>query len=235
MDFQNELRTIFERNNIKLTSLQASQFEEFYNLLIEWNKKINLTSITEPNQVIIKHFLDSVISESLFAKGCFIIDIGCGAGFPGIPLKILRPDISLTLVDSVRKKTNFVQEVVCKLKLRKVSTLHSRAEDLASSKDYREQFDVCIARAVAELNVLSEYCLPFVKIGGKFFAYKSKSVAEELSNAAKSIKTLGGEIENLQNFEFENLSRSIVIIKKSVPSPSNFPRGKNLPRTNPIN
>lgn len=234
MNFQNELKAIFKKNNINLTNLQANQFEEFYKLLIEWNKKINLTSIIEPNEVIIKHFLDSVLPEKSFTKECSVIDIGCGAGFPGIPLKILRPDITLTLVDSTRKKLNFVQEVAQKLELKNISTLHSRAEDLALSKDYREKFDFCIARAVAELNVLSEYCLPFVKIGGKFLAYKSKLLAEEFSNAVKSIKTLGGEVESLQNYEFESVSRTIVFIKKSSSTPSNFPRGKNLPRTKPI-
>lgn len=217
-----------------LSDFQIKQFETFFNLLVEWNKKMNLTSIIDLEEVITKHFLDSVLPKDFLREGSLVIDIGCGAGFPSIPLKIIRPDIKLTLVDSVRKKLNFVQEVVQQLELKEVSIIHSRAEELAFSKIHREKFDICVSRAVAELNVLSEYCLPFIKINGYFLAYKAQSAEEELFNAEKAIKILGGKVEKIQTFNFEKLSRKIIFIKKCFPTPLNFPRDKNMPRRNPL-
>ncbi len=234
MSFKNDLITIFEKYNIELSSNQISQFEILFNLLIEWNSKMNLTAITEPKEVIIKHFLDSVLPEKLLSENASIIDIGCGAGFPSLPLKIIRPDLKFTLVDSVQKKLLFVQEVANKLELKDINIIHSRAEDLASKREFREKFDVCIARAVADLSVLSEFCLPFVKIGGIFLAYKSQNIEEELNNSKVAIKTLGGEFEKLQSYEFEDMKRSAVCIKKIFITPKIFPRGKNAPRLKPI-
>ncbi len=234
MNFQSKLKNIFEKNNMILSDFQIKQFETFFNLLVEWNKKMNLTSIIDLEEVITKHFLDSVLPKDFLREGSLVIDIGCGAGFPSIPLKIIRPDIKLTLVDSVRKKLNFVQEVVQQLELKEVSIIHSRAEELAFSKIHREKFDICVSRAVAELNVLSEYCLPFIKINGYFLAYKAQSAEEELFNAEKAIKILGGKVEKIQTFNFEKLSRKIIFIKKCFPTPLNFPRDKNMPRRNPL-
>lgn len=234
MDFKDELTNVFQKHNIPLSHNQISQFEVFFNLLIEWNKKMNLTAITEQKEVITKHFLDSVLPQKILKMNCSVIDIGCGAGFPSLPLKILRPDLKFTLVDSVQKKLSFVQKVINKLELKDINVIHFRAEDLATKKEYRENFDVCLARAVAELNVLSEYCLPFVKIRGIFLAYKSQNVEEELKNSKVAIETFGGDIQKIENFEYENANRSVVVIKKITQTPNKYPRDKNKPRLNPI-
>lgn len=234
MNFKNELTDIFGSHNISLSPEQATQFECLFNLLIEWNAKMNLTSITEPKDVIIKHFLDSVLPEKLIQENSTIIDIGCGAGFPSLPLKILRPDLKWTLVDSVQKKLLFVQEVISKLNFKDVKVIYSRAEDLASKIEHREKYDVCLSRAVAELNVLCEYCLPFVKIGGIFLAYKSQNIEEELKNSKFAIKTLGGEFVEVKSFNIEDIKRKVVCIKKVFSTPKKFPRGKNKPRLYPI-
>lgn len=234
MNFKNELIDIFGNHKISLSPEQATQFECLYNLLIEWNAKMNLTAITEPKEVIVKHFLDSVLPEKLIKQNSTMIDIGCGAGFPSFPLKILRPDLNFTLVDSVQKKLLFVQEVVSKLNFKDVKIIHSRAEDLAIKIEHREKYDVCLSRAVAELNVLCEYCLPFVRVGGMFLAYKSQNIEEELKNSKIAIKTLGGEFQEMQSYNFEEVKRNVVCIKKLFPTSKNFPRGKNKPRLYPI-
>ena len=210
-----------------------SQFEKYCSLLVEWNEKINLTAITEKEEVFTKHFVDSLIGEEFIKKNATVIDIGTGAGFPSLPIKIVREDINLTLNDCLNKRLIFLNEVINKLGLKNVSTLHSRAEDLNKNVKY----DYALSRAVASLNTLSEYCLPFVKEGGYFIAYKSKDIDEELKNSEKAIEILGGKIEEVKEIEIPNtdIVRKLVFIKKIKQTPNKYPRGKNLPKTKPLN
>lgn len=234
MSFCEELNDIFTTNGVLLTQNQLSQFEEFYKMLVETNKMTNLTAIIEKRDVMTKHFLDSVLPAKFIPQKSRVIDIGCGAGFPSIPLKILRPDLHFTLVDSVQKKLNFVQEVCDRLRLSDTRVFHARAEELAHKAEFREGFDICVARAVAELSTLTEYCLPFVKVGGFFLAYKSQIVQDEINMAYVAIKTLGAKLEVVENFKYENINRSVVVFKKVSATPQKFPRDKNKPRLNPL-
>ena len=210
-----------------------SQFEKYCSLLVEWNEKINLTAITEKEEVFTKHFVDSLIGEEFIKKNATVIDIGTGAGFPSLPIKIVREDINLTLNDCLNKRLIFLNEIINKLGLKNVSTLHSRAEDLNKNVKY----DYALSRAVASLNTLSEYCLPFVKEGGYFIAYKSKDIDEELKNSEKAIEILGGKIEEVKEIEIPDtdILRKLVFIKKIKQTPNKYPRGKNLPKTKPLN
>jgi len=224
----------FNKHNISLTNLQKEQFFNYYKLLVSWNEKFNLTTITEENDVIIKHFLDSVVCEKFLKPNAKIIDIGAGAGFPSLPLKIVRPDLTVVLVDSVNKKVLFLQEVVSKLALNNVTTLHFRAEDLAAKPEYREGFDYCVSRAVAQLNTLCEYCLPFVKVGGQMIAYKSSDITQELNETRNAIKLLGGKLSEVSEITINDVVRKFVKIDKVLKCPSKYPRGKNKPRLMPL-
>ncbi len=206
-------------------------FEKYKNLLKEWNEKINLTAITDDNEIYEKHFKDSLLGEKFISKGASVLDIGTGAGFPSLPIKIVREDITLTLNDSLNKRLIFLNEVIKELKLTKVRTIHSRAEDL----DKKEKYDYVLSRAVAKLNTLAEYCLPFVKEGGYFIAYKSKDTDEEIKEAEKAIKILGGKIEKTEEIPLNNETvRRLIFIKKIKECEKKYPRGKNLPKTKPI-
>ena len=211
--------------NITLTELQLNQLEKYYDLLLEWNKKINLTRITEPEEVVVKHFVDSLtlLKYCDIPTGAKVIDVGTGAGFPGIPLKIVRPDIELTLLDSLNKRLNFLREVCDSLGLES-ELVHSRAEEGSRKAEYREKFDAAVSRAVARLNVLSEYCLPYVKVGGQFISMKGPELNEELNEAKSAINTLGGKIEKVSEFKLEDSGRTIVTIKKEKPTPKAYPR-----------
>ena len=203
-------------------------------MVIEENKKFNLTAITEKNEFATKHLLDSCLPHALLPLNASIIDVGAGAGFPSIPLKIIRPDLKLTMLDSLNKRVNFLNMCVKELKLENAIAVHDRAEDYA--KKAREQFDVAIARAVASLDTLSEYCMPFVRVGGIFVALKGSSYLEEIDNARSAILTLGGEIQDIQVLtirEIEGVRANIVISKKHN-TPIKYPRGKNLPRLKPL-
>lgn len=219
---------------LTITDVMFEQFETYFKNLVEYNQKVNLTSITEKEEVFLKHFLDSIISHKLIQKDASVCDIGTGAGFPGIPLKIIRPDIKLTLVDSLHKRVVFLQELANKLKLEDVSIFHSRAEDFA--KTHRERFDVCVARAVASLNTLSEYCLPFVKVSGSFLAYKAINIEEELVLSKHAISVLGGKIKHIEPILLPetDIIRNIVVIQKIMPTPVKYPRDKNKPKTQPL-
>lgn len=209
-------------------------FEKYFEKLVSYNEKVNLTAITEKNQVFIKHFLDSILPVDEIAKNSKIVDIGTGAGFPSLPLKIVRPDLNLTMVDSLNKRIKFLDELTSDLNIKTIN-IHSRAEDFA--KQNREHFDFAVARAVAKLNVLLEYLLPIVKIGGFVFAYKGSNFDEEIKEAKKAITVLGGEYIKTLNFNLPNDcgERNIIVIKKIKATPKQYPRDKNLPKLKPIN
>ncbi len=234
MDFETKLKERFASYNIELNDTQVKQFKKYYELLIEWNNKFNLTSITEEDEVIEKHFVDSVLPYEILPENAKIIDIGAGAGFPSIPLKIVRPDINFLLIDSVNKKITFINEVINQLEFSGILAIHTRIEELANNPAYRETFDICISRAVARLNTLCEYSLPFVKIGGKMIAYKSRQISDEIFEARKVIKLLGGEVKEVSINNLENGERNVLIVEKVDTTPDKFPRDKNLPRTKPI-
>lgn len=225
-----------EKIDIKFTEEQLNQFYEYMNLLLEWNEKINLTAITDPNEVILKHFIDSLTINKYIKENSTLADVGTGAGFPGIPLKILRPDLKITLVDSLNKRINFLNEVINKLNLINIETVHSRIEDFGKDKKYRESFDFVTARAVANLAVLSEYLLPIAKVGGQCVCMKGSSVEEELSNGKNAIKVLGGNIKNIDEFVLpdSDMSRNVIIIDKIKNTPNKYPRKAGIPVKEPL-
>ena len=235
-DYNTLLLDETKKNGMELSDKQIAQFNLYYELLTAKNKVMNLTAITEYNDVVKKHFIDSMmISRVLDMKKInSLCDVGTGAGFPGIPLKIVYPHLHLTLVDSVGKRVNFLSEVVEKLGLEDVEAIHSRTEDLAHNSKYREKYDLVTARAVASMNVLSEYCIPYAKIGGYFAAYKSGNIEEEIENAKNAVKTLGGKIEKTDMFELYEMGRSIVLIRKVKSTPKIYPRKAGTPSKNPL-
>lgn len=228
------LKDIFNEYGIKYTDGQLKQLSKFYEMVVETNEKFNLTAITEENDFAIKHILDSVLPMALLPQNASVIDVGAGAGFPSIPLKILRPDLKVTMLDSLNKRVNFLNEVIATLNLKNITAVHSRAEDYALKN--REVFDIAIARAVASLVTLSEYCLPFVKVGGNFIALKGSSLTEELKEATYAITLLGGKYKDIQKIYVKQIDamRENVIIEKIKPTDKKYPRGKNLPRLKPI-
>ena len=206
----------------------------FRDLLKEHNKMYNLTAVCDDEGIYFKHFLDSVAGEEFFDSGAKVVEIGSGGGFPSMPLKVVRPDLEFTLVESTGKKCNFLNTVVDKLGLDGVKVENMRAEDGAKDKRFREKFDICCARAVAALNTLSEYCLPYVKVGGKFIAYKG-DCEHEIAEAKNAIKLLGGEIEKVVCYELEKCGkRTIIVVKKVCATPSKYPRGNGKERKNPL-
>ena len=225
-----------EKIDIQFTEEQLNQFYKYMNLLLEWNEKINLTAITDPNEVILKHFIDSLTINKYIKENSTLADVGTGAGFPGIPLKILRPDLKITLVDSLNKRINFLNEVINKLNLVNIETVHSRIEDFGKDKKYRESFDFVTARAVANLAVLSEYLLPIAKVGGQCVCMKGSSVEEELSNGKNAIKVLGGKIKNIDEFVLpdSDMSRNVIIIDKIKNTPNKYPRKAGIPVKEPL-
>lgn len=218
---------------LELIEKNKEQFNIYYQSLVSYNEKVNLTAITEKEDVFIKHFLDSILGIDLIKQNAKLVDVGTGAGFPSLPIKIVRPDIDLTMVDSLNKRINFLNEVCENLNI-KTNNIHSRAEDFAKSN--REKFDVAVARAVAKLNTLLEYLLPLVKIGGIVIAYKGSNFNEELTEANNAIKKLGGEFVEVRNFNLPNDAgeRNLIVIKKIKPTPNEYPREQNKPKLNPI-
>lgn len=203
---------------IDINENQIKQFMIYKKLLVEWNEKMNLTAITEDKEVIQKHFVDcvSIASKIEIPENINVIDVGTGAGFPGIPVKIAFPHINITLLDSLNKRINFLEEVVKSIGLENVNCIHSRAEDGGQNENYREKYDMCISRAVANLAVLSEYCLPFVKVGGTFVSLKGPDVTEELNEGRKAIEKLGGEIIKIEKFQYQKviLHIALLLLKK---------------------
>ena len=236
MDFLNKITTIFKQNEIEINQKQAEQFEIFMNLLIETNKVMNLTSITEPEEIINKHFIDSCIPHFLFAQNSSVCDVGSGAGFPSIPLKILRPDLKITMIDSLQKRIDFLQKAINALNLKDINAEHTRAQEFCAKK--REIFDYTTARAVAPLNILSELCLPLTKLGGKFIAYKSQNIQTELCKAEFAIKELGGKVEEILSKDLNDretvLTRYFVVISKESITPIKYPRLKNKIEKQPL-
>lgn len=235
-EFSNELIEMSNKIDIELTSNQVEKFYKFMNLLLEWNEKMNLTAITDPKDIILKHFIDSITIKKYLNNVNKVLDMGSGAGFPGIPLKIVTSDIEFTLVDSLNKRIIFLDEVCKQLELNKISNIHSRAEELAKNLNYREQYDVVTSRAVARLTSLVEYMLPFAKVGGNCICMKGSNVEEELNEAKNAIKILGGNIEKVDKFLLPktDIERNIVIIKKIKNTPSKYPRKPGTATKQPI-
>ncbi|MBR5347755.1 MAG: 16S rRNA (guanine(527)-N(7))-methyltransferase RsmG [Lachnospiraceae bacterium] len=236
-DNEKYIEQYFAKANLQLNELQAGRFLMFYERLVEKNKVMNLTGITEFDEVLQKHFVDSVYGlEEFVSKASYILDLGTGAGFPGIPLKILYPETEFVLVDSLQKRLRFLEEVKVELKLDKLSFEHGRAEDLGHDKRYREKFDLVLSRAVANLSSLSEFCLPFTKVGGCFISYKSGACEEEVSSAEKAIGILGGKIEDIRKFMLpeSDISRSLIIIRKTKETKKQYPRKAGIPLKTPL-
>lgn len=222
---------------IELSEYQLEQFINYYDLLIEKNKVMNLTTITEPREVISKHFIDSLSLAKIYSLSDEnVIDIGTGAGFPGIPLKIVYPNINVTLFDSLKKRLNFLDEVITKLNLSKISTLHGRAEDYGRDTKYREQFDICVSRAVAKLPILIELCVSFIKKGGYFISYKSGNIEEEINLAQNALNVLKTGISRKEVFMLPgtDMQRSLLLMKKMAETPKGYPRLAGKAIKNPL-
>ena len=227
-----------EELQIELSDNQIQQFIRYYEMLVEKNKVMNLTGITEFQEVLVKHFLDSLacVKAVDMNKINKIMDIGTGAGFPGVPLKIAFPHLEACLLDSLKKRVNFLEETFALLKLEDITAIHGRAEEFAKNKVYREQYDLCVSRAVSNLATLSEYCLPYVKGGGHFISYKSGTVQEELQQAEKAVKILGGKIQDVVYFNLPDseIQRSLVVIEKIKTTPGRYPRKAGTPLKEPL-
>lgn len=236
MSFSENLIKESENINLEISLEDANKFYKYMKLLLEWNEKINLTAITEENEVIIKHFIDSLTIYKYLNEAKSIIDVGTGAGFPGIPIKILNKEIDITLMDSLNKRINFLNEVVKNLNLERISCIHSRAEELGRDKKFREKYDVAVSRAVANMSTLVEYLLPFVKVGGMCICMKGSSIDEELKESEKAIKMIGGKVEKVEKIILPNsdYERNIVIIRKINNTNSKFPRKAGIPKKEPI-
>lgn len=237
MDFKKVLLECAEKININLEKKQAEQFLRYKDLLLEWNKKVNLTAITEEKEIIIKHFADSLTCAKYLEGSVKLIDVGTGAGFPGIPLKILLGDrLELTLLDSLNKRVAFLNNLVDELGLKKTSVIHGRAEDLGKAVLHREKYDIVVSRAVANMAVLAEYNLPFVRFGGIMISMKGRDVEKELVEAEKAISILGGKIDKVEmvTLPLIDVTHSIVIIKKEKETPAGYPRKAGNPEKQPI-
>ncbi|MBE5925259.1 MAG: 16S rRNA (guanine(527)-N(7))-methyltransferase RsmG [Lachnospiraceae bacterium] len=236
-----KLREYAKEIGIDLSDEQLDKFFTYYEMLIETNKVMNLTAITDKDEVIVKHFLDSMLlvkayPDILDCEKVKILDLGTGAGFPGLPLKIVFPYIDIVLMDSLNKRVKFLQEVIDKLGLNGIEAIHGRAEEMARNKTHREAYDICVSRAVANLSTLSEYCLPFVKVSGSFISYKSSEIEEELNSAKKAITTIGGKLTAVKkvNLPGSDIERSFVIIAKEKNTPKAYPRKAGTATKNPL-
>ena len=233
--FSEELENAAKQIEIELTKKQIEKFYNYMNLLLEWNEKINLTAIIEPREVILKHFVDSLTIAKYIKENEKLIDVGTGAGFPGIPLSIVKENTDIVLLDSLNKRINFLEEIKQNLKLKNITTIHGRAEEFGKNKKEREIYDIATSRAVAPLNILLEYLLPLVKVGGKAICMKGSNI-EEIGNAKNALEILGGKIEKIEEITLPNsdIKRNIIIVKKVKNTPSKYPRKPGTPSKEPI-
>lgn len=236
MGFNEKLLEKLNKIQLNVNDEVLNKFWVYMTNLLEWNEKINLTAITDEDDMILKHFIDSLTILEYIPEKSNVIDVGTGAGFPGIPLKIVREDINMTLMDSLNKRITFLNEIINKLGLKKINAIHSRAEELAKIPEHREKYDIAVSRAVANLTTLSEYMIPFVKVGGKCICMKGSNIEEELKTAKNAIKELGGEIEKVINFKLPDSDneRNIIIIKKVRNTKSKYPRKAGMPSKEPL-
>ncbi len=238
MDSNKLLLQGIEELQLHISDNQIQQFMDYYEMLIETNKVMNLTAITDFDEVMVKHFIDSlfVVKTTDMNKYKTLIDVGTGAGFPGIPIKIMFPHLNVTLLDSLNKRLKFLNSVIDKLKLTEIETVHGRAEDIAQKKEFREQYDVCVSRAVANLSTLSEYCIPFINVGGNFISYKSSLSEDEINESKKAIKIFGGNILQTKTIPLpcSDIERTFVVIQKDKQTPKKYPRKAGTPSKDPI-
>lgn len=236
IEFNRIMKSYLKELNIELSEIQLNKFYKYMNILIEWNKVMNLTGITDQEEIIVKHFIDSLTVLDKIDKKDSIIDVGTGAGFPGIPIKIAFPETKVVLLDSLNKRVKFLNEVIEQLQLKDVKTIHGRAEDYGKDKNHREKYDIAIARAVAPLNILLEYLMPFVKVKGRCLCMKGSNSEEEIKNSENAIKLLGGELIETKEFFIPNtdMKRRIIEIKKSRFTDSKYPRKAGTPSKEPI-
>ena len=229
------MENALSRYQMNISEKALSQFMEYMDLLLDWNERVNLTAITDRKQIVLKHFIDSLVLVKYMDTEGKVIDVGCGAGFPGLPLKIANENMELTMLDSLNKRIVFLNEVVEKLSISKTQALHGRAEDTAFDKNHRQVYDIALSRAVGRLHVLCEYCLPFVKIGGVFVAYKGFDVEEELEEAKKAIDEMGAVLEKVEKIEFDQeFSRSLIFIRKIRDTSAKYPRKPAIIAKKPI-
>jgi len=233
--FSEELKRKAKQIDIFLEEKQIEKFYQYMNLLLEWNEKMNLTAITDPKEIILKHFIDSLTMANKIKEGETLIDVGTGAGFPGIPLAIVKQEVKITLLDSLNKRVHFLQDVIQVLQLNNIRAVHARVEEFAKNKKEREQYDIATSRAVAPLNVLAEYLLPLVKIGGKCVCMKGSNI-EEIKQAEKAVTLLGGEIKQIEEITLpeSDMKRHIILLEKIKQTPSKYPRKPGTPSKEPI-
>ena len=234
--FSSIMQQYGDKIQVQFTEEQLQKFYKYMNLLIEWNKKINLTAIIEPEDIVLKHFIDSLTILPFIDKNKKIIDIGTGAGFPGIPVSIMRNDVDMTLLDSLNKRINFLNEVIKILNLKNVNTIHSRIEDLAKNKKYRETYDIATSRAVANLSTLSEYMIPMIKTRGISICMKGSDIEEEINKSKKAVDILGGKFKKIEKFTLPNSDqkRTIILIEKEKSTPLKYPRKAGTPSKEPL-
>lgn len=235
-EFCKEIEKKSSKIDINLDNEICNKLYNYMNLLLEWNEKINLTAITDEKEIILKHFIDSFTINKFINSGDKMLDIGTGAGFPGLPIKIIRPEVDVFLMDSLNKRINFLNEVIESLQLKNIEAFHSRAEEMAKNNKFREKFDVVTSRAVAKLNILLEYMLPYTKVNGKCLCMKGPNIEEEIKEAEKALKILGGEIEKIEKIILpdSNIERNIIIIRKKSATPLKYPRKAGMPTKEPL-